>query len=186
MNGSWMSREVHVQFWERVGVQLPCATHLPLFRQSVMLERESGLEISRVTLCGWVMAVGELLMPIVGAMRQELLSGGYIQADETPVDVQSERTKGKNHQAYLWQYGRPGGSVVFDFQLDRSGQGPRQFLADFDGILQTDGYAGYGKVGGRNLVHAGCWAHYLESVFIWNEGRGSRLGPLGLAAVVSR
>ena len=27
MNGSWMSREVHVQFWERVGVKLPCATH---------------------------------------------------------------------------------------------------------------------------------------------------------------
>ncbi|HYY27743.1 MAG TPA: transposase [Chthoniobacterales bacterium] len=69
--------------------------HLPLFRQSVMLERETGLEISRVTLCGWVMAVGELLMPIVGAMRQELLSGDYIQADETPVDVQSERTKAR-------------------------------------------------------------------------------------------
>src|SRR5271165_798475 len=29
MNGSWMSREVHVQFWERVGVKFPCATHLP-------------------------------------------------------------------------------------------------------------------------------------------------------------
>jgi len=53
--------------------------------------------------------VGEMLMPIVGAMRRELLSGGYIQADEAPVDVQSERTKGKNHQAYLWQYSRPGG-----------------------------------------------------------------------------
>jgi hypothetical protein len=67
------------------------------------------------------------------------LSGGYIQADETPVDVQSERTKGKNHQAYLWQYGRPAGAVVFDFQLDRGAQGPRQFLGDFNGILQTDG-----------------------------------------------
>jgi transposase len=72
--------------------------HLPLFRQSAMLERESGLELSRVTLCGWVMAVGELLMPILGAMRLELLNGGYIQADETPLDVQSDRTKGKNHQ----------------------------------------------------------------------------------------
>jgi hypothetical protein len=92
------------------------------------LERESGLEISRVTLCGWVMAVGELLMPISGAMRQELLSGDYIQADETPVGVQSERTKGKNHQAYLWKYGQPLGPVVFDFQLDSSGQGPRRFL----------------------------------------------------------
>jgi hypothetical protein len=83
-----------------------------------MLELETGLELSRVTLRGWVMAVGELLMPIVEAMRRELLSGGYIQADETPVDVQSERTKGKNHQAYLWLCSRPGGPVVFDFQLD--------------------------------------------------------------------
>ena len=31
--------------------------HLPLFRHSAILERETGLEISRVTLCGWVMAV---------------------------------------------------------------------------------------------------------------------------------
>ena len=130
-----------------------------------MLERETGLELSRVTLCGWVMAVGELLMPIVGAMRRELLSGGYIQADETPVDVQSERTKGKNHQAYLWQYSRLGGPVVFDFQLDRGGQGPRQFLGEFAGILQTDGYTGYGKVGGRDMVHAGCWAHARRYFF---------------------
>jgi transposase len=118
-----------------------------------MLERETGLELSKVTLCGWVMAVGELLMPIVGAMRRELLSGGYIQADETPVDVQSERTKGKNHQAYLWQYSRPGGPVVFDLQLDRGRQGPRQFLGEFAGILQTDGYTGHGKVGGKDMVH---------------------------------
>jgi transposase len=54
-----------------------------------MLERQTELELSRVTLCGWVTAVGELLMPIVGAMRWELLTSGYIQADETPVDVQS-------------------------------------------------------------------------------------------------
>jgi len=121
-----------------------------------MLERETGLRLSRVTICGWVMVVGELLMPVVGAMRRELLSGGYIQADETPVDGQSERTKGKNHQAYLWQYSRPDGPVVFDFQLDRGRQGPRQFLGEFAGILQTDVDTGYGKVGGKDMVHAGC------------------------------
>jgi hypothetical protein len=56
-----------------------CA-HLPLFRQSAMVEQEPGLELSRVTLCGWVMAVGRLVMPIVRAMRLEPLTGGYIQA----------------------------------------------------------------------------------------------------------
>jgi transposase len=38
--------------------------HLPLYRQSVMLERETGLEISRATLDGWVMTVGQLLIPL--------------------------------------------------------------------------------------------------------------------------
>ena len=57
-----------------------------------------GLEISRATLDGWVMRVGELLRPITGAMAEELLAGSYIQADETPVGVQCQRVRGKNHQ----------------------------------------------------------------------------------------
>ena len=67
-----------------------------------------------------------------------------------------------------------------------SGKVPKRFLGNFEGLLQSDGYGAYDHVGGPKLVHAACWAHYLESVFIWNEGRGSRLGPLELAAVVSR
>ena len=133
--------------------------HLPLYRQSVMLEREIGLEISRATLDGWVMTVGGLLIPMVAIIKRELIGGTYIQADETPVDVQMHDRRGKNHQAYLWQYSRPGGSVVFDFQLGRGRDGPKKFLAGFNGILQTDGYSAYDKVGGPKLVHAACWSH---------------------------
>lgn len=133
--------------------------HLPLYRQSVILERDAGLEISRATLDGWVMQVGGLLMPIASAIGRELLAGGYIQADETPVDVQMHDRRGQNHQAYLWQYGRPGGSVVFDFRLGRGREGPKIFLGEFEGILQTDGYVAYEKVGGPKMVHACCWTH---------------------------
>lgn len=76
--------------------------HLPLYRQSLMLERETGLEISRATLDGWVMTVGGLLMPMVAVMGRQLVGGPYIQADETPVDVQMHDRRGRNHQAYLW------------------------------------------------------------------------------------
>ena len=58
------------------------------------------------------MRVGELLRPVTGVMAKELLAGNYIQADETPVGVQSDRVRGKNHQAYLWQYSRPGSSQM--------------------------------------------------------------------------
>jgi transposase len=133
--------------------------HLPLYRQSAILERETGLEISRATLDGWVMRVGELLMPVAKAMGRDLVQGTYLQADETPVGVQMHDRRGRNHEAYLWQYGRPGAGVVFDFQMGRGRAGPRQFLGQFEGILQSDGYIGYDKVGGPKLVHAACWAH---------------------------
>jgi transposase len=133
--------------------------HLPLYRQSAILERETGVEISRATLDGWVMRVGELLSPIAAAIGRELLRGTYIQADETPVGVQMHDGRGKNHQAYLWQYGTPAGSVVFDFRLGRGREGPKRFLGQFEGILQSDGYAAYEQVGGPKIVHACCWAH---------------------------
>jgi transposase len=139
--------------------------HTPLHRQSVILERDIGLEISRATLDGWVLKVGELLIPMVAAMRRELISGSYIQADETPVDVQMREGRGKNHQAYLWQYGRPEGSVVFDFRLGRGRDGPKQFLGQFEGILQTDGYTAYDHIGGTRMVHAACWAHARRHFF---------------------
>jgi transposase len=133
--------------------------HLPLYRQAVMLEREAGVEIGRATLDGWVIRVGELLGPVVGAMRRDLLAASYLQADETPVPVQMHDRRGENHQAYLWQYGKPGGETVFDFCLGRGREGPRKFLDQWEGILQTDGYAAYDDIGGPKLIHVGCWAH---------------------------
>jgi len=139
--------------------------HLPLYRQGAILEREAGVEISRATMDGWVMQVGELLVPIVAVMGRELLGGSYIQADETTVDVQMHDGRGQNHQAYLWQYGRPGGGVVFDFRLGRGRDGPKEFLGQFEGILQTDGYGAYDRVGGPKIVHAGCWSHSRRKFF---------------------
>ena len=133
--------------------------HLPLYRQSAILERETGVEISRATMDGWVMRVGELLNPLVAVMRRELVSGSYIQADETTVEVQMHDGRGQNHLAYLWQYSRPGGGAVFDFRLGRGREGPKEFLGNFAGLLQTDGYGAYEGVGGPGMVHAGCWAH---------------------------
>ncbi len=97
----------------------------------MILERDLGLEISRATLDGWVLKVGELLIPIVAAMRRELIRDSYIQADETPVDVQTREGRGKNHQAFFWQYSRPRGSVVFEFHLGRGRDGPKRFLGQF-------------------------------------------------------
>ena len=133
--------------------------HLPLYRQAAILERDAGIDISRATLDGWVMRVGELLIPVAEAMRRDLLKATYLQADETTVPVQMRDGRGSNHQAYLWQYGEPRGETVFEFQMGRGREGPKKFLGEWEGILQTDGYQAYKGIGGAKLVHVGCWAH---------------------------
>jgi transposase len=133
--------------------------HLPLYRQEAVIEREAGVKISRATLDGWVMRVGELLQTVTEAIRADLLRASYLQADETIVPVQMHDGRGSDHPAYLWQYGTPGGATVFDFQLGRGRDGPAKFLKDWNGILQTDGYQAYDRVGGPDLIHVGCWAH---------------------------
>ena len=72
--------------------------HLPLYRQSAMLERDSGVEISRATMTDWVMRVGDLLIPIAGQMRRDLLRSSYLQADETAIQVQMHDGRGRKHQ----------------------------------------------------------------------------------------
>ncbi len=152
--------------------------HLPLYRQCAMLARDAGVEISRVTMDGWVMRVGYLLGAIVMAMRKEVLGGGYIQADETTVMVQRpEERMGRNHQAYLWQFGNPGGTVVFAFHLGRGGEAAESFLAGYKGILQTDGYAGYNAAAKSVAVQAGCWSH-LRRYFV----DAVKVNPLDAAA----
>ena len=100
-------------------------SHLPLYRQVADLHRDHGIDLSRSTLNAAVMAAGELLLPVTAVLKRDLLEGGYIQADETPIGVQSQQTKGRNHQAYEFQYSRPGGPVVFDFCMSRAPGRPR-------------------------------------------------------------
>ena len=130
------------------------------------------------------MRVGELLRPVSRAMAEELLGGDYLQADETPVGVQMHDGRGQNHQAYLWQYSRPGGVVIFDFQLSRGREGPKRFLGNFDGILQTDGYSGYDRVGGAKLIHAGCWAHARRYFFQAVEAHPDDRAAIALVATI--
>ncbi len=145
------------------------SSSLPLYRQQAELKRDAGLDVPLSTINEGVLRVGELLIPVARAITRELFDSGYIQADETPVGVQTHDKCGRNHTGYFWQYSSPGKSAVFDFRMGRDREGPRKFLGSFAGILQTDGYAAYVRnVGGPGMIHAGCLAHarrkYVEAV----------------------
>jgi len=132
--------------------------HLPVYRQCATLADNYHIELSRKTVTDSILAAGELLRSVVRAQTGELIRGSYLQADETTVPVHTEEKTGRNHQAYLWQFGQPGGPVVFDFQMGRSREGPESFLRGFVGKLQCDGYRVYDKLG-EGIVYVGCLAH---------------------------
>ena len=132
--------------------------HLPVYRQCAVLAEDYGIELSRKTVTDAILAAGSLLVPVVKAQREELLSGGYVQADETPMPCQTAEKRGRNHKAYLWEFSRPGGIVIFDFQMGRGREGPAAFLRGFRGKLQCDGYAAYDHLG-EGIVYVGCAAH---------------------------
>ncbi len=83
-----MSREVHVRFWERVGVKFPRATRLPLYRQSQIFERD-GIDLDRSTLADWIGKSATLLEPLAKAIERHVLKGAAIFADDTPVNMLS-------------------------------------------------------------------------------------------------
>jgi len=106
-----------------------------------------------------VMKAGELCAALARAMKGELFATGYIQADETPVGVQSGRTQGRNHQGYIFQYSHPRGIAIYDFRCSRVRAGPREFLKRFAGLLQTDGYTAYNNFDEEAIERIGCLAH---------------------------
>ena len=135
--------------------------HQPLYRQEKMFWQQFGVELSRKTMGCWVEQAAELLKPVYRTIREDLLAGNYLQADETPIRYLDPDVKGKSQQGYLWTYSRPGGDVLFEWRVSRSREGPEDFLKNFRGKLQTDGYAAYESLAKArdDLTLVGCWAH---------------------------
>src|SRR2546425_9499538 len=50
--------------------------HLPLYRQSVILDREAGGGVNRATLGGWVMPVGGMVGPLGRGVGRGVVEGG--------------------------------------------------------------------------------------------------------------
>ena len=136
--------------------------HLPLYRQAQIYRQRHGVDLGRQTLCGWVEAAADWLSPIYREMKAALLAKDYLQVDETPIRYLDPDVKGKSQQGWLWTYSRPRDDVIFEWNVSRSREGPRQFLKNFKGKLQTDGYGVYESLAReRNgeLRLIGCWAH---------------------------
>lgn len=146
---------------------------MPLYRQQNYFKM-LGADISRQTMSNWTLAAANLLEDIYTAMKDELLSRNYIQADETTLQVIDDNGKESNSKKYMWLY-KSGELkdpiILYDYQKTRSSSCPKEFLKKFSGFLQTDGYTGYNKV--ENIKRLYCLAHirrkFHEIIITLNE-----------------
>lgn len=117
--------------------------HLPIHRICERFKREK-VNIPYNTMVDWTGNGIRLIEPVYGALKKRILSLDYLHADETGIKVMDKDRKGKTHQGWFWVYQNSiEGLVLFEYQPTRSRGAPREFLKDFKGHLQTDGYGVY-------------------------------------------
>ena len=143
--------------------------HLPLYRQIGQFKRQ-GIEIPSSTMSDWVGMCLKELTPLYKILKAKILSGNYLQADETPIKVLDQKgTPHNSHRGYYWVYRDPqSGLVLFDYQKGRSREGPSEILKDFEGYLQSDGYRAYESFDKNKIKLIHCMTH-ARRYFDWSR-----------------
>ncbi|MCP4381560.1 MAG: IS66 family transposase [Hyphomicrobiales bacterium] len=164
--------------------------HLPLYRQSAIYARE-GVDLHRSTLAGWVGRSAFELQPLVEAIAAHVLCADKIHGDDTPVPVLAPGT-GKTATGRLWAYvrddrpwaGSAPPAVFYRYSPDRKGVHPQAHLGNFRGVLQADGYAGFGKLYESGAVtEVACWAHARRKFFDIHAANGAPLAHQALERI---
>ena len=110
----------------------------------------------------WTLKVGLAIKPIIVLLEKALLSASFVQMDETPVQVLSEPDRSDAAKSYMWlaRGGPPGKQVIlYQYYPSRAAKHPANFLAEYTGYLQTDGYKAYTTaIKGKDITHVSCWA----------------------------
>ena len=164
--------------------------HTPFYRQEKQLNR-LGVEISRTSMCSWSMQTASVCRPILNLFIDEVLSGFLIQADETTLQVLLEPGRDPTTKSYMWVFrrGDPDRPVlIYQYHPTRGGDVAKEFLRDFEGCVQTDGYSGYNFLNhDEKIRHIGCWAHarrkFMDVVKAQGKNSKSRSGGKALSYI---
>jgi len=154
--------------------------HQPYYRQAEHFYRRHQVKILRSTMSRWMVDLeATYLKGIFNAMQDELLSGSYLQVDETPIDYLSPG-HGSTKKGYLWVIARPDlnvadgrGDILYQWHPSRATdclnsllQGQKQ---TFTGVLQSDGYTAYNCYKNRQEEGAietiACLAHIRRKFY---------------------
>lgn len=143
------------------------AMHLPLYRIAERL-RMADIEVSRQTLSRLYIASAEALVPLMTALKAEILARGVIFTDDTPVSL-LEKGAGKTITGRMWVYVAGGAGPplrIFEFTRDRRKRRPLEFLGEYQGFIHADAYKGYDDLFSRpGVIECACWMHIRRKFY---------------------
>jgi transposase len=166
--------------------------HLPLYRQAAIFARH-GIALDRSTLCDWVGRTCWWLEPLWRLLYRHVMSSTRIFADDTLLPV-LDPGRGRTKTGRLWGYalddrpwcGSTPPAVIYLYAEDRKGEHPAAHLAEFQGVLQVDGYSGFeslleNRPGAIKLAF--CWAHCRRRFYEIHQATGSPLAEEALRQI---
>jgi hypothetical protein len=140
----------------------------PLYRQEQEWNR-NGIMLSRQTMSNWLIrATEDWLMPIYDALREILFFyHDNLHVDETTLQVLKEPGKTPESNSAMWLYRTGSDSktpvTLYEYQPNRKGEHPKNFLDGWQGYCHADGFSGYHNL--PNIIIVGCWSHARRKFF---------------------
>lgn len=167
------------------------SSSLPLYRMEQEF-RCLGAAISRQNMANWMMRSWELWLSRLRArMRELLLEGGIVHADETEVQVLREPGREARCKSRMWLFAAPACDhpiYVYEYNPTRSGKVAEEFLRGWSGWLVTDGYQPYFTLdNGGEVRNVACLVHirrkFAEMVKLaGGDAKAEGAGSVALAA----
>ncbi len=132
---------------------------MPLYRQEKYWEAQ-GIYLNRTSMANWIIKASEWFTPFMEYLKEKAFKEAVFCADETPLKVLKIEGKKNTKKCQMW-VGATGNKSskkisLYWFRDSRSKATAEGLFAEYDGILQTDGFVAYGS---GKYVNAGCWAH---------------------------
>ena len=141
---------------------------LPFYRLEKIFDR-IGIEIPRSTMCSWPIDIYNRYSIFFDILWETLSEYPLLGIDETTLQVMNEEGKKNTTKSYMWIFrgtGQDRPVILFHYAPGRSGSEIEEYLREYKGYIQTDGYAGYNMFAQKkNIIHAGCWAHVRRNFY---------------------
>lgn len=138
---------------------------------------DHGFDITKATMNGLLTKTATLLENLYKCMRQEVLGDSYLGCDETymKVKIPEATDSGKKiKKGYIWVVIARNSNLVYYFYEDgsRSKKVILNLLEEYEGNIQSDGFAPYRKLGGESypkITRFPCLQH-IKRKFMDIEG----------------